>query len=171
MLTGMMRHVFALLCLLGLCSCARLALPDTPVRAEDEPAFAAFRAELGSRFAPAELAAFDTAIQELQLAGMDQGLVSAAERAAAMRRQVHGLTVRAAEILGWQTRRTRILGEIAQMSATLERDLQTRERQGAGTSLTVTNRIQNMQDILVRLRGDLAEAEQRLAAWGAAPAR
>lgn len=163
----MLRLLPFLLGLVLLVGCARPALPDTPVRAGDEPEFAAFRAELGSRFSPTELSAFDTAIQELQLAGMDHGLASAAERAAAMRRQVHGLTVRAAEILGWQARRTRILGEIAQMSATLERDLQTRERQGAGTSLTVTNRIQNVQDILARLRGDLAEAEQQLGAWGA----
>jgi hypothetical protein len=95
-------------------------------------------------------------------------LGSAAARAAAMREQAHGKSVRTVKILGWQARRVRLLGEIAELSATLERDLQTRERQGVQTSLTVSNRIQNVQDILIRLRRHLAETEQQLAEWGAA---
>lgn len=162
-----MRCFVSLLGLMMLIGCARPDLSDTVVRAGSEQELAAFRAELGSRFAPAQLAAFDTALNELQLAGMDR-LPSAAARAAAMREQAHGKSVRTVKILGWQARRVRLLGEIAELSATLERDLQTRERQGVQTSLTVSNRIQNVQDILIRLRRHLAETEQQLAEWGAA---
>lgn len=158
-----------LLCLLGLANCARPDLPALVVRAASAEELAAFRAELGQRFAAAELASFDTALQELQLAGMDAHPTAAA-RAAAMRAQVHGISVRAVEVLGWQARRDRLRTEIAALTPTLEHDLRTRARDGAATSSTVTNRIQNVQDILEKLRRHLAESEQKLRALEAAPA-
>ncbi|MBA4137306.1 MAG: hypothetical protein C0518_08325 [Opitutus sp.] len=167
---SMLRWSAPLLCLVVLLGCAKPDLPATTVRAGSTEELAAFRADLGQDFSPAQLASIDTALQELQLAGMDRGLASAAARAAAMRETVHGKTVRAVEILGWQARRTRLLSEITQMSATLDADLKTRERLGAATALTVTNRIQNVQDILVKLRRLLAETEQQLGAWDAPPA-
>lgn len=163
----MQRPAFAALllaCVALLGGCAKPELADTIVRAETGAELNAFRAELGSRFPPPQLAALDTALQELQLAAMDR-FPSAAERAAAMREEVHGKSVRAVEILGWQARRSRLLAEIEQMSATLEADLKTRERLGNSTSPTVTNRIQNVQDILAKLRTHLAETERQLAAW------
>lgn len=150
----------------GLGGCAKPDLPALTVRAADAEDLAAFRSELGARFTPGQLQPFDTALQELQLAGMDK-LPAAADRAAAMRAAVHGQTVRAAEILGWQARRMRLLAEIAPMAETLARDRQTQAQKGAGISVIVANRIQNVQDILARLRRDLAATEQQLTAWGA----
>jgi ABC-type phosphate transport system auxiliary subunit len=167
----MPRILLVLLASLIVAGCARPDLPETVVRGSSVEELAAFRAELGQRFPAERLAAFDTAIQELQLAGMDRGLATTAERAQAMRAQVDGRTVRAVEIAGWQARRTRLRAEMASLEQTLEADLRVRAERGAATSLTVTNRIQNVEDILAKLRGLVAEAERRLAEDSQAPGR
>lgn len=164
----MPRLFLSLLSLVLLAGCAKPDLPDLTVRADTAEALAAFRAELGQRFAPERLAIFDTALQELQLAGMDLHPTAAA-RAAAMREQVNGRTVRAVEILGWQARRARLSSEIASLTPTLEQDLKTRAAKGADTPPVVLNRIQNVQEILEKLRRHLAETETRLAALGTKP--
>ena len=153
------------LCLVG---CAKTPLADCTVRATTAEELVACRAELVSAHGAPALAAFDTAVQELELAGMDR-LPTAAARATAMRAQVHGRTVRGVEILGWQARRARLAAEIASFTPTLEHDLQTQATRGADTPLTVSNRIQNLQDILAKLRRLDAEASAQLAAWGTAP--
>jgi hypothetical protein len=159
-----------LLGLLLVAGCARPELPATVVRAASAEDLAAFRAELGREFPAERLAEFDTAIQELQLAGMDAGLATAAERAAAMRAQVNDRPVRAVEIAGWQARRHRLRAEMATFEQTLAADLRTRAERGAATPTVVTNRIQNVEDILAKHRGLLAEADRRLAEWGRAAA-
>lgn len=163
----MLRLVVLCLAALALAGCAKTSLPDSPVRATSAEELAACRADLVDRFGAAALAPFDTAVQELELSHMDR-LPSAADRATTMRAQVHGRTVRAIEILGWQARRARLAAEIASFTPTLEHDLQTQATRGADTPLTVTNRIQNLQDILAKLRRLDAEAADRLTAWGAA---
>lgn len=165
----MPRRFVLLLLLAVLGGCAKQApLPDLTVRAASGDDLAAFRAGLGARFAPGELKPFDTALQELRLDAMNRDVAAAADREADMQRTVHGRTVRAVEILGWQARRRRLLGEIAQLTPQLEHDLKRRaETAAAGTPQIVLNRIQNVQDILARLRSDQADAEQRLSGWGA----
>jgi hypothetical protein len=139
-----------------------------PVRAASEEELTAFRAGLGVRFAPEQLQAFDTALQELRLDAMNRNVATAAAREANLRTVVNGQTVRAVEILGWQARRRRLLGEIALLAPQLEHDLQRRaETAASGTPQIVLNRIQNVQDILARLQRDLADTEQRLAGWNA----
>lgn len=165
----MLRASLVLVCLLGLIGCSRPDWANTVVRAGSEEELTAFRAELIERFGSASLAAYDIALQELQLAGMDRGVASAADRAAAMRATVNGKTVRAVEILGWQARRTRLQSEIQDFAGMLERDLALREKTAAaGTPPAVINRIENEQDILTKLRRLLAEADQKLSAWNAA---
>lgn len=166
-----MRRWFAYAALLFfLIGCSKPDLPGSLVRAGSEEELAASRAELERRFSAEALAAYDVAIQELQLAGMDRGLRTTAERAAAMREAVNGKTVRAVEILGWQARRTRLQAEIKDFSEMLQRDLALREKTAAtGTPLAVTNRIENEQDILAKLRRLLAETEAKLAGWNSAP--
>lgn len=154
------------LCLLALSACRKVDLPDNIVRAGSEEELASARADLAARFGSAALADYDVAVQELQLAGMDRGVAAAADRAAAMRATVDGKTVRAVEILGWQARRTRLLGEIKEFAALLEHDLALREKTAAtGTSQTVIHRIENEQDILAKLRRLLAEADEKLRGW------
>lgn len=150
----------------SLSGCAKQALPDITVRAASTEELAAFRAELGDRFTAEELKPFDLALQELQLDAMNHDVASAAAREQHARAAVNGKTVREALVLGWLARRARLLAEIQPMAETLERDLQTRTRYGADTPVIVTNRIQNVQDILARLRRDLLAADEQIAALG-----
>lgn len=153
---------------LAVLGCAKPELPATRVRAGSADDLASFRAELAQRHPAAALAAFDTALNELELAGMDRGIAAAADRAAAMRETVDGKTVRAVEILGWEARRTRLQAEIKDFAGMLERDLALKEKTAAtGTPPAVIHRIENEQDILAKLRRLLSEAEERLAAWSA----
>lgn len=156
------------LALLLLAGCAKPDLPDTIVRAGTEQEFATFRTELSLSFEASRLESFATALQELQLAGMENHPTADA-RAAAMRSQIHGRSVRAVEILGWQARHARFQSEIAGMMPTLEHDLRTREREGTATPANVLTRIQNVEDLLRDIRRHLAETEAQLAAWGAKP--
>jgi hypothetical protein len=164
------RMMFRWLLLLGLVllgGCAKPELADTPVRAGTAEELTAFRAELGQRFPAEALATFDTAINELQLAGMDRGLETASARAAAMREQVNGRTVRAVQQLGFAARRARFLGEIKLMTELQARDLAIRERTAAAgnTPRAVLDRIASADEVLTKLRRQLAETEQQLAAW------
>lgn len=166
----MWRALLTLLLLASLIGCTKPDLANTVIRAGSDEELTASRAELADRFGLPALAAYDVALQELQLAGMDRGVASAADRAAAMRAAVNGKSVRAIEILGWQARRSRLLAEIKDFSGMLERDLALREKTAAtGTPPAVTHRIENEQDILAKLRRLLAEADEKLTAWGAAP--
>jgi hypothetical protein len=168
----MLRILLAFLVLLLVAGCARPDLPETVVRAASAEDLAAFRAGLGRDFAAERLADFDTAIQELQLAGMDAGLATAADRAAAMRAQVDGRKVREVEIAGWQARRQRLKAEMATFEQTLAADLRTRAERGSATPTVVTNRIQNVEDILAKHRGLLGEVDRRIEQWGrAGPAK
>lgn len=165
----MWRPLLTLLALATLIGCTKPDLPNTLVRAGSEEELAAFRADLASRFGADALAAYDVAIQELQLAGMDRGVATAADRAAAMREVVNGKTMRTVEILGWQARRSRLQTEIKDFAGMLERDLALKEKTAAtGTPQAVIHRIENEQDILAKLRRLLAEAEKKLTAWDTA---
>lgn len=164
-----MTRFLPLLCVLFLAACSRPDLPANVVAAGSAEELAATRAELAARFGTAALAPLDTALNELQLAGMDRGLASAAARAEAMRAQVNGQTVRAVEILGWQARRTRLLAEIKQLTELRDQQVAVRERTAAtGTPSAVHDRIASAEEVLAKLRRFLAETEQQLAAWGIA---
>lgn len=162
----MLRRVLALLCLALLAGCAKPDLPATPVRAGSADELAAFRADLADRFPADQLRNFDTALKEIQLDAMNRGVATAAEREQAMLKAVHGQTVRAAEILGWRARQSRIELEIRQMTELLEGDLALERRAGpAGPSAAVRTRLENERAILARLNADLAAARAQLAAW------
>lgn len=164
-----MRLLGCLALIVLLAGCTKLPLADSPVHAASADELAATRADLVARFGAAALAPFDTALNELQLAGMDRGLASAAARAAAMLEQVNGRTVRAVEILGWQARRTRLLAEIKQLTDLRDQQVAVRERTAAtGTPSAVHDRVASAEEVLSKLRRFLAETEQQLAAWGVA---
>lgn len=153
----MLRRTFLLLLLAVLGGCAKPDLADTIVTAATPGELASFRASVGAQFSGEQLQAFDTALQELKLDAMHREIATAAAREQDACAAVNGKTVRQAEILGWQARRARLEREIAFVSGVLERDL---KQPNANTAL-----IQNQQDVLARLRSQLAEAEQRLASW------
>lgn len=140
------------------------------VRASAAGELNAFRSELGARFAPEQLPPFDTALQELKLDAMNRGVATAADRERDMLAAVNGKSVHAALLLGWTARRNRIVREIATMTELLEHNLKLQQKTAAtGTPESVTTHVHNAQDILARLRRDLAEAERRLTDWGATP--
>lgn len=148
-----------------------MALPDTLVRSSSTEELAAFRAELGDRFPAEQLQAFDTALVELKLDAMNRGVAAASDRDQQVQALIHGKTVRAAETLGWQARRSRILSETAYLSGLLDADLKAQQRTAAtGTPASVITHLQNEQDILARLHRDLTATEQQLAAWSLPPA-
>jgi len=165
----MWRGLIVLLLLAGLAGCSKPPdLPATVVRAADAGELAGFRAELGAHFPADRLQAFDTALQELRLDAMRRDVAPAEAREGDMQVKVNGRTVREAEVLGWQARRARILSEIQQMTGLYEGDLKARQQAAAAgrpESVAVSTHLQNEQDILDRLRRDLADTEQRLAAW------
>ncbi|MDP2137691.1 MAG: hypothetical protein Q8J74_07535 [Candidatus Didemnitutus sp.] len=166
----MVRCVAVILLLCGLAGCAKPPLPDLIVRAASSEDLASFRAELGTRFPAVELEPFDTALNELRLDAMHRNVATVAARELDMLAAVNGGTVHAAQILGWQARRARFVRETALFADMLAHDLKAQQESATGVSQTVTNRIQNSQDILARLARDLAETDQRLVAWGAPPA-
>lgn len=162
----MSRRLVPLLLFMALAACAKPDLPATVVRAATPGELTALRAELGGRFPADRLLAFDTALTELKLAAMERGIATAEARDRDLLAAINGRTVREAEILGWQARRTRLQGEIKLMSGLLERDLQRqRDTAATGTPESVTTHLQNEREILARLQRDLADTEARLAGW------
>jgi hypothetical protein len=167
----MLLRFLASIGLLALLGCTRPELPATTVRADSAEALTAFRAELGQRFAAADLATFDTALSELQLAGMDRGLTTADARAAAMRAEVHGKSVRDVERLGYAARRDRFRSEIKLLTEMRDRDAAIRERTAAtGTPRAVLDRIASAEGVMAKLERQLADTERQLATWSAADA-
>ena len=166
----MLRCLFVVVLAGFFASCAKPALPDLVVRASSSGDLVSFRSDLGVRFTADEIALFDTALQELQLEAMNRNVSPAAAREADMRSVVDGQTVHATLILGWQARRQRIVEEIATFTAMRDHDLKLQQDTAAtGTSQTILNRLKNEMDILARLGRDLADTDQRLTTWGAAP--
>lgn len=147
-------------------------LPDTLVKAGNADEFAAFRADLGNRFAADQLKDFDTATKELQLDAMNHGIKAAADRETAMLQAIDGKTVGQALVVGWQARHRRLEAETKQISGLLDSDLKARDQAvatGRAPSAAVETHIQNEQEILARLNRDLAATDRQLAAWGARP--
>jgi hypothetical protein len=166
----MLRWLMAVALLVSLAGCAKPAdLPDVTVSASSQDDFARFRAELGARFAAEQLKEFDTAVQELQLDGMNRDIPTAEGREADMRRVVNGQPVRTVILLGWQARKARFLREIAEMNRMFEHDKELQAKTAAaGTPEAVTRRLGSEQEVLDQLHRKLAETETRLAGLSAA---
>lgn len=138
-----------------------VALPDVVVSAAARQDFTRFNADLGKRFTPEQLQDFDTAVQELQLDAMHRDIATAAEREADMLAAVHGKTVHAVTLLGWQARKARFLRELAEITRMLEHDLKQAEK--APPSDALTRRIGSEKDVQAKLQRHLAETDRRLA--------
>ncbi|PTY02682.1 hypothetical protein DB347_23505 [Opitutaceae bacterium EW11] len=156
-------------CLSG---CSKKSLMDRSIPAVSAEEIAVFRAELGEEFPAAELKDFDTALQELKLEAMNNGVSGVAQREERMRAAVNGKTVREALVLGWQARHVRVARELEDMSGRLEHDRQLKDRPGsADSSRFLSNLVANEQDIVAQLKRQLDDADEHLVRWGAsAPA-
>lgn len=148
--------------LVALAGCSRPALPDTIVRAASAEELASFRADLGRNFPAEELQSFDTALQELRLDALNRDVTPASAREADVCAVVHGQTLHAARILGWQARRQRLLAEIADLDQILAHDL---ERQKKTPTQNIADRIASAREVLARLHQDLTATNAQLAAW------
>lgn len=141
--------------------CAKpVALPEVVVTAASKEDFTRFNADLGKHFTPEQLKDFDTAIQELQLDAMHRDIATAAGREADMLAVIHGKTVHAVTLLGWQARIARFRREHAEISRMLEHDLKLAEKSAPSESLT--RRIGSEKEIQAKLQASLAEADRRL---------
>lgn len=160
----LLRPLLVLL-LAGLAGCAKpVPLPDIVVTAATKEDFTRFSADLGKRFPPEQLQDFDTAVQELQLDAMHRDIATAAGREADMLAAVHGRTVQAVTLLGWQARKARFLRELAEITRMLEHDLKlAANAPAAGPSESLTRRIGSEQEVQAKLQRHLAETERRLA--------
>jgi len=154
---------FLLIVALGLLAgCAKpVALPDVVVSAASKEDFTRFNADLGQRFPPEQLQAFDTAVQELQLDAMHRDIATAAGREADMLAAVNGQTVHAVTLLGWQARKARFLRELAEITRMLEHDL--RQAAKAPPSDSLARRIGSEKEVSAKLQASLAETDRRLA--------
>lgn len=145
-----------------LAGCAKpVALPDVVVTAATKEDFTRFNADLGRRFPPEQLQDFDTAVQELQLDAMHRDIATAAGREADMLAVVHGRTVQAVTLLGWQARQARFLRELAEITRMLEHDQKLAEK--APPSDALARRIGSEKDVQAKLQRHLAETDRRLA--------
>lgn len=154
-----------------LAGCAKpVPLPDVAVSAASRQDFTRFNADLGKRFTPEQLKDFDTAVQELQLDAMHRDIATAAEREADMLAIVHGKTVQAVTLLGWQARKARFLRELAEITRMLEHDLKQAEKAApAGPSEALSRRIGSEKEIQAKLQASLAETDRRLAGLQSPP--
>lgn len=157
-----LRPLLSLLTLGLLAGCAKpVPLPDVVVGAATKQDFTRFNADLGKRFPPEQLKDFDTAVQELQLDAMHRDIATAAGREADMLAVVHGKTVRAVTLLGWQARKTRFFRELAEITRMLEHDL--RQAEKAPPSDSLARRLGSEKDVQAKLQRNLAETDRRLA--------
>jgi hypothetical protein len=161
----LLRHILPLLILAFLAGCAKpVPLPDVIVSAAAKEDFTRFNADLGKRFTPEQLKDFDTAVQELQLDAMHRDIATAAGREADMLAVVHGKTVQAVTLLGWQARKARFQRELAEITRMLEHDLRLAEKAApAGPSESLARRIGSEKDVQAKLQRHLAETDRRLA--------
>lgn len=158
----MLRWLIAFVFLASLGGCAKPAdLPDITVSATSPGEFARFRADLDTRFTAERLEDFDTATRELQLDAMHRNIATAAGREADMLAVVHGRTVHAVTLLGWQARKARFLRELAEITRMLEHDLKQAEK--APPSESLTRRIGSEKEVRAKLQASLAETDRRLA--------
>ena len=125
------------------------------VRAASAAEFARFRADLGTRFTPAQLEEFDLAIQELQLAATGRE----ADLLAALNRQTFPDVV----VRGWRSRKDRIIREIPGAIRLVDQDTAEAAKTAAtGTPEDVTRRLATEKETLAKLRHERDDALRRL---------
>jgi hypothetical protein len=145
-----------------LVACGRTpALPETPIRAGSDRELKQFRDELGTRFPAGELAAFDTALQEIRLEALNRDVSPAAAREDYLRQAINGKTVGEVTRRGWEARRTRFQAEMTYLRGLLEQDL---ARQQKTPTDNLASRISSAREVLARLERDLQATEAQLAA-------
>ncbi len=125
------------------------------VSAASADEFARFRADLGTRFTPAQLEEFDITIQELQLAapGREANLLAGVNRK----------TFPDVVVLGWRARKDRLIREIPGAIRLVNEDTAEAAKTAAtGTPEAVTRRLASEKEVLAKLRRDRDDALRRL---------
>lgn len=156
---GRILSLLSVLSLLAGCGPAP-ALPDAVVRAGSDQELKQFRDDLGLRFPAGELAAFDTALQEIRLEALNKDVSPASAREAYLREAVQGRTVRDVTRRGWEARRARFAAEMDYLRGLLAQDL---VRQEKTPTANIAARIASVREVLARLDRDLKDTEEQLA--------
>jgi hypothetical protein len=139
------------------------AKAEVIVSAASAADFARFRADLGTRFTPEQLEEFDTAVQELQIDAMKRGKATAAEGEASMLAVVNRKSFPDVVLLGWRTRRDRILHEFPEAWRLINRDTaEVAKTAATGTPESITSRLAGEKQALDKLRRDRDDALRRL---------
>ena len=121
--------------------------------------FARFRAELGTRFTPEQLQYFDTAILELQWEVMNRNTATEADQLAVVDRKTFPDVV----VLGWRSRKARLIREIIEARRLLDLDTAEAAKTAAtGTPESVTRRLGSEKEVLAKLRRERDDTLRRL---------
>ncbi len=151
--------------------CSKKDVLEREVRATTTEEFAASRESFAADLSPTGLKDFDTAIQEVKYDAMNKGLASVALREQWMRTTANGKSVQQVLVLGWQARRSRLLTELEDMNERYAHDSKLLTRSGSEDSTQFLRNItRNEEDKINQLKGLLADVDQKLTTWGAAPA-
>ncbi len=158
----------AILSLGGLLGCSQKAVLERTVSGGSTELLAEFLEDLRPAWSGEEHALFETALQELKLQAMNAGVSGVQAREDQMRTAINGRTVREVLVLGWQARWLRFTRELEDMTARLERDSALQVKAKTPESVRFfDNLISNERDLIVQMKAGRADAEAKLAAWGA----
>lgn len=161
------RHwLFGIVLTASVMGCAPRKAIDGPVAARSAEEFAAFRDALNGAVPLPTLEAFDTAVQELKLEAMSNGVSGVGAREERVRQTVNGKSLQVVLTLGWKARAARLQRELKDMTDRYEHDRELLNRAGgSASSQHLANLTANEQDIIAQLKHQLADTEQKLSAW------
>lgn len=161
---------YAILLFGGLLGCSRQDVRERTVSAGSAEELAGFLQDVQPAWSGEDHAHLETALQELKLQAMNAGVSGVAAREEGMRAAINGKTVREALVLGWQARWLRFTRELEDMTARLERDSALQVKAKTAESVRFfENLISNERDLIAQMKAGRADAEAKLAAWGAQP--
>ncbi len=161
--------VLALLSLVCAPGCSRVPPLERTVDARDADELNRWRIGVGAALSPAEWKDFDVAIQELKVKAMTSGKPSGGlSRDEQVLAELQGKTIREALILGWTARRARLELERGYIQEKHDHDSTLKTREGDRESAAyLSNVLKTESDRIAQLTAEGAEAERKLALWGA----
>lgn len=140
---------------------------DLEVKAASADEFSAFRERVSSQLTADQRTWFDTAVQELKMKAIDEGVKGIEGREQSVRAAMNGKSVRETIVLGWKARIARLEGELKDMEQKYAHDSQLKPSpDNAQAVRQVAIATQNEIDIMARLKQNIADSETVLKALG-----
>lgn len=150
--------------LAGLAGCSRADRLAITVDAKSPIAFAMWRAQVGSDFAPAEWHDFDAALQEIRFQITADYQATGSEAVdAALRERINGQAVRAVLVMGTRARLRRLQGDRSELEHFLAENATLRTRPDDRESMAYLRAVHDRQAAqLVEIKTEIAIQEARL---------